>query len=127
MDFALLLEKSILILILTAITLGIATYLTYGERKVAAFLQDRLGPNRAGKFGLLQPLADAGKMFFKEELIPKSSEKLIIFHSALYIAPYRSTNTNVGSYTRYHSLQIMNNAYQKIEKFVGRNVLRRME
>ena len=75
MDFALLLEKSILILILTAITLGIATYLTYGERKVAAFLQDRLGPNRAGVFGILQPLADAGKMFFKEELIPKNAEK----------------------------------------------------
>jgi NADH-quinone oxidoreductase subunit H len=75
MDFALLLEKSILILILTAITLGIATYLTYGERKVAAFLQDRLGPNRAGVFGILQPIADAGKMFFKEELIPKNAEK----------------------------------------------------
>lgn len=75
MDFSLLLEKSILILILTAITLGIATYLTYGERKVAAFLQDRLGPNRAGIFGILQPLADAGKMFFKEEVIPKNSEK----------------------------------------------------
>ncbi|MFN4914598.1 MAG: NADH-quinone oxidoreductase subunit NuoH [Sphingomonadales bacterium] len=75
MDFALLLEKSILILILTAITLGIATYLTYGERKVAAFLQDRLGPNRAGIFGILQPIADAGKMFFKEELIPRNAEK----------------------------------------------------
>jgi NADH-quinone oxidoreductase subunit H len=75
MDIALLFEKSILILILTAITLGIATYLTYGERKVAAFLQDRLGPNRAGIYGILQPLADAGKMFFKEELIPRSSEK----------------------------------------------------
>ncbi|MBM3920538.1 MAG: NADH-quinone oxidoreductase subunit NuoH [Sphingomonadales bacterium] len=75
MDFALLLEKSILILILTAITLGIATYLTYGERKVAAFLQDRIGPNRAGIFGILQPIADAGKMFFKEELIPKNAEK----------------------------------------------------
>ena len=75
MDLALLFEKSILILILTAITLGIATYLTYGERKVAAFLQDRLGPNRAGIYGILQPLADAGKMFFKEELIPRSSEK----------------------------------------------------
>jgi len=75
MDFALLLEKSILILILTAITLGIATYLTYGERKVAAFLQDRIGPNRAGIFGVLQPIADAGKMFFKEELIPKNAEK----------------------------------------------------
>ena len=49
--------------------------LTYGERKVAAFLQDRLGPNRAGVFGILQPIADAGKMFFKEELIPKNAEK----------------------------------------------------
>lgn len=75
MDFTLLAEKGILVLILTAITLLIATYLTYGERKVAAFLQDRIGPNRAGVFGILQPIADAGKMFFKEDLIPKASEK----------------------------------------------------
>jgi NADH-quinone oxidoreductase subunit H len=75
MDMSLLLEKSILILILTAITLGVALYLTYGERKVAAFLQDRLGPNRAGIFGILQPFADGGKMLFKEELIPKNAEK----------------------------------------------------
>lgn len=61
MDLALLFEKSILILILTAITLGIATYLTYGERKVAAFLQDRLGPNRAGIYGILQPWPMQGK------------------------------------------------------------------
>ncbi|MFY7946159.1 MAG: NADH-quinone oxidoreductase subunit H, partial [Bacteroidia bacterium] len=73
MDMSLLLEKSILILILTAITLGVALYLTYGERKVAAFLQDRLGPNRAGIFGILQPFADGGKMLFKEELIPKNA------------------------------------------------------
>ena len=48
----------------------IAMYATYAERKVAAFLQDRIGPNRAGHFGLLQPLADGGKLFFKEEIIP---------------------------------------------------------
>ncbi len=75
MDSALLLEKTILVAILTLITLGIAAYLTYGERKVAAFMQDRIGPNRAGKFGLLQPLADAGKLFFKEEFIPVKAEK----------------------------------------------------
>jgi NADH-quinone oxidoreductase subunit H len=74
MDLALLLEKGVLILVLTAITLGIATYLTYGERKVAAFMQDRIGPDRAGPFGIFQPLADAGKMFFKEDQIPKNSE-----------------------------------------------------
>lgn len=75
MDSALLLEKTILVAILTLVTLGIAAYLTYGERKVAAFMQDRLGPNRAGIFGLLQPLADAGKLFFKEEFIPVKAER----------------------------------------------------
>jgi len=75
MDSALILEKTILVAILTLVTLGIAAYLTYGERKVAAFMQDRIGPDRAGKFGLLQPLADAGKLFFKEEFIPVNAEK----------------------------------------------------
>jgi NADH-quinone oxidoreductase subunit H len=75
MDSALLLEKTILVAILTLVTLGIAAYLTYGERKVAAFMQDRIGPNRAGVYGLLQPLADAGKLFFKEEFIPVKAEK----------------------------------------------------
>ncbi|MBI3235446.1 MAG: NADH-quinone oxidoreductase subunit NuoH [Bacteroidetes bacterium] len=68
-------EKSVLILIVFGITLLIATYLTYTERKVAAFLQDRIGPDRAGPFGILQPLADAGKMFFKEDFIPSASDK----------------------------------------------------
>jgi NADH-quinone oxidoreductase subunit H len=75
MDTALLLEKTILVAILTLVTLGIAAYLTWGERKVAAFMQDRIGPNRAGVFGLLQPLADAGKLFFKEEFIPVKAER----------------------------------------------------
>jgi len=50
-------------------------YSTYLERKVAAVMQDRIGPDRAGPWGLLQPLADAGKMFFKEDFIPQKSEK----------------------------------------------------
>ncbi len=52
-------------------------YSTYGERKVAAFMQDRLGPNRAGIYGLLQPVADGVKMFMKEEIIPLASNKWI--------------------------------------------------
>jgi len=75
MDSSLLLEKTVLVAILTLITLGIAAYLTYGERKVAAFMQDRIGPNRAGVYGIFQPLADAGKLFFKEEFIPATAEK----------------------------------------------------
>lgn len=69
------LSKIILIVVLFAITLGIAAYLTLIERKVAAWLQDRVGPDRAGPWGLLQPLADAGKMFFKEDFIPTNADK----------------------------------------------------
>jgi len=55
--------------------LVVAMYSTYGERKIAAFMQDRLGPNRAGIYGLLQPVADGVKMFMKEEIIPLASNK----------------------------------------------------
>jgi NADH-quinone oxidoreductase subunit H len=57
------------------ITLIVALYSTFGERKIAAVMQDRVGPNRAGPFGLLQPLADGIKMFMKQELIPSVSNK----------------------------------------------------
>jgi NADH-quinone oxidoreductase subunit H len=77
MDTGLLIEKGLLILIVFSVTLLIATYLTYFERKIAAFLQDRLGPDRAGPFGIFQPIADAGKMFFKEEFIPAASNRLL--------------------------------------------------
>lgn len=69
--------KIVLILALFLISITIAAYSTYGERKVAAFMQDRLGPNRAGPFGLLQPLADGVKMLMKEEIIPATSNKLL--------------------------------------------------
>ena len=59
------------------ITLFIAAYSTYAERKVAAFLQDRVGPDRAGPFGIFQPLADGLKFIMKEEMIPVVSNKFL--------------------------------------------------
>jgi NADH-quinone oxidoreductase subunit H len=76
-DWLLLLEKLVLIVIIVSVSLVIAMYETYAERKIAAFMQDRRGPNRAGPFGLLQPLADGGKLFFKEEIIPNTSNKFL--------------------------------------------------
>lgn len=67
--------KIIFIAVVFGLSLFIAMYSTYAERKIAAFLQDRLGPNRAGPFGILQPLADGVKLFFKEEFIPRASDK----------------------------------------------------
>ncbi|MHC1706821.1 MAG: NADH-quinone oxidoreductase subunit NuoH [Bacteroidales bacterium] len=57
------------------ITLVVAMYATYAERKLAAFFQDRRGPNRAGPWGLLQPLADGVKMLMKEEIIPTTAQR----------------------------------------------------
>jgi NADH-quinone oxidoreductase subunit H len=71
------LEKLILVGFIISLSMLVAMYATYAERKVAAFLQDRLGPNRAGPFGILQPLADGGKLFFKEEIIPLASSKTL--------------------------------------------------
>jgi NADH-quinone oxidoreductase subunit H len=75
MEISFVIEKFILVTIIFAISLLIAMYSTYAERKVAAFLQDRLGPDRAGPFGILQPLADGVKMFMKEEIIPTNASK----------------------------------------------------
>ena len=81
-----LIAKIILVVAIFVLTLAVAAYSTYLERKVAAFLQDRLGPDRAGPWGLLQPLADGVKMFTKEEFIPAASEKfLFILGPGLFI------------------------------------------
>ena len=69
--------KFILVVIIFALSLVIAMYSTYAERKIAAYFQDRIGPNRAGPFGILQPLADGGKMFLKEEIIPTNASAFL--------------------------------------------------
>ncbi|WP_165041549.1 NADH-quinone oxidoreductase subunit NuoH [Dysgonomonas sp. ZJ709] len=77
MEIALILEKLIFIVIVFAVTMFFALYSTYAERKVAGFLQDRYGPNRAGIFGLLQPICDGAKLFSKEEFMPDTPNKIL--------------------------------------------------
>ncbi|WP_134089513.1 NADH-quinone oxidoreductase subunit NuoH [Olivibacter sp. XZL3] len=80
MEAIFIIEKLVLIVVVFVLTLVIAMYSTLAERKVAGFMQDRKGPDRAGPFGILQPLADGGKFFFKEEIIPAGA------HKGLFIA-----------------------------------------
>jgi NADH-quinone oxidoreductase subunit H len=79
MTLALVIEWLIKAIVLVFILLGGFAYLTLYERKALARIQMRVGPNRAGPWGILQPIADAVKLIFKEELMPARADKLLFF------------------------------------------------
>ncbi len=78
-DWTYWLETVIKALVVTLALLTGFAYLTWYERRALARLQVRIGPNRAGPFGLLQPIADAVKLIFKEELTPAKADKVVFF------------------------------------------------
>jgi len=71
-----LLYAIITLVIMMGVLQGCCAYLVLLERKVSAYVQDRIGPNRVGPFGLLQPIADGVKFLLKEEIIPGNVDKL---------------------------------------------------
>lgn len=76
------------ILLIVLPLLGVVAYLTYAERKVIGFMQDRYGPTRVGPYGLFQPIADGLKLFFKEILVPSNANRyLFLAAPVLSIAP----------------------------------------
>lgn len=81
------------ILIAIGVLLFVVTYLVYFERKISAWIQDRIGPNRVGPYGLLQSPADVLKLFFKEDIVPKAATKFV--HS---LAPVISLTIAMSTY-----------------------------
>src|ERR1700744_1764693 len=74
------LEQYLSLVIIIAVMGGVLTlvaYLVLLERKLSAWMQDRIGPNRVGPWGLLQPLADMGKLLLKEDVIPDHVNKVL--------------------------------------------------
>lgn len=83
-----LIASVVIILVVIHLALGAAAYLILLERKISAWAQDRLGPNRVGPMGLLQPLADGLKLFVKEDFIPRGADKwLFIIAPGLTVIP----------------------------------------
>lgn len=81
------------IAIAISILLFVVTYLVYFERKISAWIQDRIGPNRVGPAGLLQSPADVIKLFFKEDIVPQAATKFV--HS---LAPVISLTIAMSTY-----------------------------
>ncbi|MBI2132641.1 MAG: NADH-quinone oxidoreductase subunit H, partial [Candidatus Tectomicrobia bacterium] len=84
----------------------IAAYMTWAERRVLALVQVRVGPNRVGPAGLLQPIADGIKLMFKETVIPAQADKLVFVlaplvslvpaMAAIAVVPFGSSVTLFG-------------------------------
>lgn len=101
------------IAILIGLTQGLFTVMTWAERRLLAFMQFRLGPNRTGPFGILQPVADGVKLFFKEEVMPAGAERWAFIMApclsvaaafmAIAVVPYGPTFTLWG---REYQMQI---------------------
>src|SRR5438046_3752887 len=101
-------QQSIWIILVTivvfmAVIMGVCAYLIWLERKVSAWMQDRIGPNRVGPFGLLQPLADGLKFLLKEDVVPGYVDKFLFLLApgiavstallAFAVVPFGATNT----------------------------------
>jgi NADH-quinone oxidoreductase subunit H len=94
-----------IVIVLLVLLTGVA-YSVYAERRISAFIQDRLGPNRVGPFGLLQPIADVVKLVFKESIVPHNANKplhslapvitLTIALSTFAVIPFGNTITLFG-------------------------------
>src|SRR5207253_8695827 len=86
------------ILVAFTVVMTMVAYTVLAERRILGFIQGRLGPNRVGPGGLLQPLADLLKFIFKEDIVPDKSTRFVYF-----LAPVIATTAALMTIVCYHS------------------------
>ena len=112
MDAAFLIESAVKVLIVLGFVLIAVPFIVWMERKVIGHMQDRIGPQRVGPFGLLQTIADGIKLFFKEDIIPSQADRVVFFLApalsvitafvALSVVPFGDTVTVFGREVPLH-------------------------
>jgi NADH-quinone oxidoreductase subunit H len=85
------------------VLLTVAAYTVYAERKIASWIQQRIGPNRVGPMGLLQPLADLVKLLIKEDIIPSAGDKFMHFLAPVISLIIAFSTFAVIPFGAYHS------------------------
>jgi NADH-quinone oxidoreductase subunit H len=83
MDWQRLIVSYLVGFVLLTVLLGLMAYMTWFERRVLARMQHRVGPNRTGPFGLLQPIADGIKLLAKEDIVPANADRLVFLVAPL--------------------------------------------
>src|SRR5207342_1597810 len=73
------------VVVVFAVALVATMFMVWFERKIIAGMQNRVGPNKAGPFGILQTLADGTKLFFKEDLLPERADR-VVFRLAPFLS-----------------------------------------
>src|SRR3982751_1770417 len=76
------------ILVAFTVVMTLVAYTVLAERRVLGFIQGRLGPNRVGPGGSLQPLADLLKFIFKEDIVPDKSTRFVYFLAPMIVYPF---------------------------------------
>jgi NADH-quinone oxidoreductase subunit H len=111
-DAAFLIESAVKVLIVLGFVLLGVPLIVWMERKVIGHMQDRIGPQRVGPFGLLQTIADGIKLFFKEDIIPAQADRVVFILApalsvitafvALTVVPFGDTITVAGRTVYLH-------------------------